>query len=312
MTMKRNPRYWDQADARTSNLKFAIIPETNSRIATVVQGGATMMAGYPTSSARTPPHRGRPPRNPDPRHSTAPTSTSKAGVFTDRRAREAFYAAIDRPRLMQAYTQVSGYVTPDQLFHQGVALSTIPTDTLPTYNPQRRAGAVQPAGRDGKPFNIKLVTYTNSDLKRLGAYLQQVLTAYENVLVDLQIVDQAMLNPTCQRRPTSTSASMAACWFPMAPSRSLATCWRPAPGQLGPVQQPRYGQVLASANATMDAAAVKSAYTGVQKLVATEMPLYIFGDQTRSCYSATTPAAWCLRTAASCRSSSSTSARMLA
>src|SRR6218665_1344031 len=47
MEMARNPDYWDQPRPYLDTIKFAIIPETNSRIATVVQGGATMMAGYP-------------------------------------------------------------------------------------------------------------------------------------------------------------------------------------------------------------------------------------------------------------------------
>ena len=46
MTLTRNPKYWDQPRPYLDTLKFAVIPETNSRIATVVQGGATMMAGY--------------------------------------------------------------------------------------------------------------------------------------------------------------------------------------------------------------------------------------------------------------------------
>ena len=47
MTMKRNPRLLGSAAPLSEYLKFVVIPETNSRISTVVQGGATMMAGYP-------------------------------------------------------------------------------------------------------------------------------------------------------------------------------------------------------------------------------------------------------------------------
>ena len=38
------------------------------------------------------------------------------GPFTDVRAREAFYAAIDRARLMQAFTQMDGYTAPTSYF----------------------------------------------------------------------------------------------------------------------------------------------------------------------------------------------------
>jgi peptide/nickel transport system substrate-binding protein len=39
--------------------------------------------------------------------------------------------------------------------------------------------------------------------------------------------------------------------------------------------------LLAKANATMDDAEVKATYTEVQKVIAEDLPLYIFGSETR-------------------------------
>lgn len=281
MSMKRNPKYWDQPRPYLDTLKFVIIPETNSRISTVVQGGATMMAGYPYQFGS---------------NATAPGVTSheipipglyrayfnqKAGVFTDHRAREAFYEAIDPVKLMQAYTQVPGYVTPTNYFTAASPFYD-PDDKLPVYDPQGAQALFSQLAADNKPFKIKIVTYTNSDLKRLGSYLQQVLGAYDDVTVDLQMVDQAMLKPTCQTQANFDlcidGGVLVANGAEPIISNLLSTGGQDNWGQY---TSPDMDRLLSSANATMDPNAVKAAYVGVQKLLAKDLPLYIFGAETR-------------------------------
>jgi len=281
MTMKRNPQYWDQPRPYLDTLKFAIIPETNSRIATVVQGGATMMAGYPYQFGS---------------NATAPGIATheipipglyrayfnqKSGVFTDHRAREAFYNAINRSKLMQAYTQVGGYDVPTNYFSKASPYYD-PADTLPGYDPKHAQELFDQLAKDGKPFSIKLVTYSNSDLKRLASYIQQTLSAYDNVKVDLQLVDQAMLSPTCKAQMNFD--------FCVDGGVLVANGAEPIISNLlssngndnwGKYNSPEMDKDLAEANSTMDPSAVKAAYDKVQKLIAADLPLYIFGSETR-------------------------------
>jgi peptide/nickel transport system substrate-binding protein len=281
MTFKRNPDYWDQPRPYLDTLKFAIIPETNSRISTVVQGGATMMAGYPYqfgSNAEAPGVATH--EIPIPGLYRA-YFNQVAGSFTDHRAREAFYRAIDPARLMQAYTQVEGYVTPTNYFTKSSPYYQTEY-TLPTYDPQKAQELFNELAADGKPFKMKLVTYTNSDLKRLASYLQQALSAYDNVTVELQMVDQAMLKPTCQ-----TQVNFDLC---VDGGVLVANGAEPIISNLlsskgvdnwGQYKSETMDSLLAKANATMDDAEVKATYTEVQKVIAEDLPLYIFGSETR-------------------------------
>lgn len=281
LSFKRNPGYWDQPRPYLETLKFAIIPETNSRISTVVQGGATMMAGYPYQFGS---------------NAGAPGVTTheipipglyrayfnqKAGVFTDHRAREAFYHAIDPARLMQAYTQVQGYVTPTNYFTKASPYYE-PAYTLPTFDPAKAQALFDELKADGKPFKMTLVTYTNSDLKRLSSYVQQVLSGYENVEVELDLVDQAMLKPRCQQQANFDlcvdGGVLVANGAEPIISNLLKTGGVDNWGQYSSEAMDGY---LAAANATMDAGEVKAAYSQVQKLVAEDLPLYIFGSETR-------------------------------
>lgn len=281
LSFKRNPDYWDQPRPYLETLKFAIIPETQSRISTVVQGGATMMAGYPyqfgnnAEAADIATH-----EIPIPGLYRAYFNQT-AGSFTDHRAREAFYRAIDAARLMQAHTQMDGYVTPTNYFTEASPFYD-PTNVLPTYDPARAQELFDELAADGTPFKMKLVTYTNSDLRRLASYIQQVLSAYENVTVDLELVDQAMLKPQCQ-----TQVNFDLC---VDGGVLVANGAEPIISNLlsstgvdnwGQYKSETMDDLLAAANATMDDAAVKATYSEVQKVIAEDLPLYIFGSETR-------------------------------
>lgn len=281
LSFKRNPNYWDQPRPYLDTLKFAIIPETNSRISTVVQGGATMMAGYPYQFGANAEAAGVATHEiPIPGLYRA-YFNQVAGSFTDHRAREAFYHAIDPAKLMQAYTQVEGYVTPTNYFTKASPFYD-PANTLPTYDPAKAQELFDALAADGKPFKMKLVTYTNSDLKRLASYVQQVLSAYENVTVDLELVDQAMLKPTCQ-----TQVNFDLC---VDGGVLVANGAEPIISNLlssggvdnwGQYKSATMDELLAKANGTMNDTEVKAAYSDVQKVVAEDLPLYIFGSETR-------------------------------
>lgn len=281
MSLKRNPDYWDQPRPYLDTLNFVIIPETNSRISTVVQGGATMMAGYPYQFGS---------------NAEAPGVTTQeipipglyrayfnqeAGSFTDHRARQAFYEAIDRARLMQAYTQMEGYVPPTNYFTQSSPFYD-PAYTLPEYNTEHAQELFNELAADGKPFDIDIVTYTNSDLQRLGSYLQQVLSGYENVTVDLELVDQAMLKTVCGVQHDFDLCVDGGVLVSNGAEPIISNLLSSEGTEnWGQYNNPEMDRLLDAANATMDEAAVKAAYSDVQKIIAEDLPLYIFGSENR-------------------------------
>ena len=282
MTMERNPRYWDKERPYLDTIKFAIIPETNSRIATVVQGGATMMAGYPYQFGSNATAEGVATKEIPIRGINRAYLNQVKGTLTDVRAREALYSAIDRSRLMQAFTQMTGYKAPTNYFGEKSPYFD-KTYALPGYNPKRAQELFNALKADGKPFNIKLVTYTNSDLKRLAAYVQQVLTGYENVTATIVEVDQANLIQRCKVQLDFDVCIEGGVLVSNGPEPNISNLLNSFGAfNWGQYKSKEMDDALAESNATLDADKIKSAYAKVQKLVATEMPLYIFGEQTRS------------------------------
>src|SRR5262249_4287380 len=119
------------------------------------------------------------------------------GVFTDVRARQAFYHGIDRTKLMQAFTQTDLYKAPTSYFSPKAPYLDAAL-TLPAYDPAKAQALMDQLAADGKPFNIKVVTYPNSDLKRLTGYVQQVLSTYKGATATIIEVDQALLQDRCK------------------------------------------------------------------------------------------------------------------
>jgi peptide/nickel transport system substrate-binding protein len=280
MTLKRNPNYWDQPRPYLDTLKFAIIPETNSRIATVVQGGATMMAGYPYlfgSNATAPgvatfevPIRGI----------DRAYFNQANGLFTDLRARQAVYYALDRSRLMKSYTQTDGYKAPTSYFGAKSPYFE-PSLALPNADPAKAQKLIDELAAAGKPFNVKLVTYPNSDMKRVTSYVQQVLTSFKGVKAEIVEVDSTLLKERCK------ATADAFCF-----DGGIVASNRVEPNisnmfatggvmNLGQYSSPEMDKLLAEASSTVDEAKVKAAYVTFQKKLVDELPIMIYGEESR-------------------------------
>jgi peptide/nickel transport system substrate-binding protein len=262
-------------------IKFAIIPETNSRIATVVQGGATMMAGYPFQFGSNATAPGVATHEIPIRGFNRGFFNQVKGPFTDVRAREAFYTGIDRARLAQALTQVPGQIPPLTYFGKNSPYFDA-TNPLPGYDPAKAQTLFSALKAEGKPLDFKIVTYTNSDLKRMAAYIQQVLTGYEGVTAKIIEVDQASLNPRCRVQLDFDICLEGGALISNGAEPNISNLLSSKGAfNWGQYNSPEMDKALALANSTLDQAVRKSAYSTVQKLVATEFPFYMFGEQSR-------------------------------
>jgi peptide/nickel transport system substrate-binding protein len=280
LTLKRNPNYWDQPRPYLDTLKFAVIPETNSRIATVVQGGATMMAGYPYlfgSNAKAPgvatfevPIRGI----------DRAYFNQASGLFTDLRARQAVYYALDRTRLMKAYTQTDGYKAPTSYFGAKSAYFD-PKSALPDVDPAKAQKLIDELAAAGKPFNVKLVTYPNSDMKRVTSYVQQVLSSFKGVKAEIVEVDMTLLRDRCK------ATADAFCF-----DGGIVASNRVEPNisnmfatggvmNLGQYSNAEMDKLLVEAGSTMDDAKTKAAYVRFQQKLVEELPIFIYGEESR-------------------------------
>ncbi|SFZ80631.1 peptide/nickel transport system substrate-binding protein [Devosia enhydra] len=281
VSMKRNPDYWDQPRPYLDTLKFAIIPETNARIATVVQGGATMMAGYPYQFGSNADADGVATKQIPIRGINRAYFNHTKGVFSDVRAREAFYSAIDRGRLMQAFTQMEGFTPPVSYFGTSSQYYD-PAYSLPSYDPAKAQELISALAADGKPFEVKIVTYTNSDLKRLAAYVQQVISSYEGASATIEEVDQANLIVRCKQQLEFDLCVEGGVLVSNGAEPNISNLLRSTGNfNWGQYNNPEMDAALSAAASTVDPTAVKAAFSDVQKLVVEDLPLYIFGEQTR-------------------------------
>ena len=174
-TVVRNPGYWDQPLPYLNSIIFVDIAATPSRITTVVQGEATMMAGYPYQW-------GSDDTEPGVTDVKIPMQglfygylNSAKGFFSNPMARQFLYEAVNPLEVMQAFTQVStGYSAPSTYFP-----STSPyydfSLTFPKYNSTAAQALLSQIKASGAPMTVQIVSTVEPDTERLGGYIAQVL-----------------------------------------------------------------------------------------------------------------------------------------
>jgi peptide/nickel transport system substrate-binding protein len=281
MTLTRNPAYWDQPRPYLETLKFVIIPETNSRIATVVQGGAQMMAGYPYQF-------GTNASAPGVGKIEIPISginrghfNQASGIFTDLRARQAFWYGIDRTKLMQAFTQTDLFPAPTTYFAPNSPYYD-ESLTFPSYDPAKAQSLIDALAADGKQFNIKLVSSNNSDVKRLDEYIQQTLSSYKGVTVTLSQVDDGQVPVVCGQQHAFDVCVEGGVLVANGAQPVTSDLMRSTGvNNYGQYKSSAMDEALAAASATVDTAKAKAAYQRVQQLMLQDLPIYVFGRQTR-------------------------------
>lgn len=196
-TVVRNPGYWDQPLPYLNSIIFVDIAATPSRITTVVQGEATMMAGYPYQW-------GSDDTEPGVTDVKIPMqglfygylNTAK-GFFSNPLARQFLYEAVNPLEVMQAFTQVStGYSAPSTYFP-----STSPyynsSLTFPKYNSTAAQALLSQIKASGAPMTVQIVSTVEPDTERLGGYIAQVLSTY-GITVTQTYIDQTILVQRCQ------------------------------------------------------------------------------------------------------------------
>lgn len=281
MSLKRNPDYWDQPRPYLETLNFAIIPETNSRIATVVQGGATMMAGYPYQFGSNGDAPGVATLQIPIRGINRAYFNQAKGIFSDVRARQAFYAGIDRNRLMKAFTQLDdvsapvGYFGTDSTYFDSAY-------ALPEYDQAKAQELINELAADGKPFDVTIVIYSNSDLKRLAGYVQQVINAYDGATAEIVEVDQANLVTRCKQQLEFDICFEGGVLVSNAVEPNMSNLLK-SNGNFnwGQYENPEMEAALVAAASTVDPTEVKAVFSEIQKLIVEDLPFYMFGEQTR-------------------------------
>jgi peptide/nickel transport system substrate-binding protein len=280
-TFVRNPGYWDQPRPYLDGMTFVVIADTNARIATILQGGGTAMAGYmfqygsaATASGVTTFRVNIPLLN-------FMYFNNSTGLFADVRARQAVMTGVSASKILMALTQDPMYKSPTTWF-QPPSPYYDPTLTFPTYDPTKAQSLIDALAADGKPFTINIVTANNSDTNRAADYVQQALSLYKGVTATV----------TRQAPTTMTDICLIQHKFDICIVGGAVAFNGPEPTNTSALSSTGVNNYEAYKSAEMDAAlkaagaavtddAKKAAWKKVQEIFIKDLPLYPYGIQMR-------------------------------
>jgi len=274
-TVVRNPGYWDQPLPYLNSITFVDIAATPSRISTVVEGEATMMAGYPYQW-------GTDDTEPGVTDVQIPMqglfygylNTAK-GFFSNPMAREFLYEAVNPLDVMEAFTQTStGYYAPSTYFP-----STSPyydsSLTFPKYNQTAAEALLSQIKASGVPMSVQIVSTVEPDTERLGGYIAQVLSTY-GITVTQTYIDQTILVQRCQAQSNFDICIPGGALVFNGPEPYSASLFTTT----GSLNMSGFSGMNADILATESAVgktALYSAWETVQKDLMTNLPIYVYG-----------------------------------
>jgi peptide/nickel transport system substrate-binding protein len=179
--LRRNPDYWDQPRPYLDTLKYTVIQDSQARIATVVQGGATMMAGYlfqfgPNATAagvvtHLIPMRGI---------YYGRFNFNAAASTSDLRVRQFIYYAMDRQKFMTAWTQDPSYKSPTTFYGETSPYYDASL-ALPAADSAKAQAALDSYVKEKGTLNFQIMSYNNPEIVRGMTYMMQVLNTYKGV-----------------------------------------------------------------------------------------------------------------------------------
>lgn len=186
-TVVRNPDYWDPERPHLDEIVFKFVADPAQRVATVVQGGAHYMNGYPFQFADEA-------ENPDVgtfeveagglRHFIFNT---RQAPFDDPRARRAVALAFDKTELVQTLTQDqseegAGTLFPDSSPYHDESLA------LPEQNLEEAQALVDELAAEGKPMEFTIVAAGVPELDRASQLLQLSLNELDGVTANVETI----------------------------------------------------------------------------------------------------------------------------
>jgi peptide/nickel transport system substrate-binding protein len=276
-TVVRNPGYWDQPRPYLNSIIFVDIAATPSRIATVVQGEATMMAGYPYQW-------GSQDTSPGVTDTEIPMqglfygylNTAK-GFFSNPQARRFLYEAVNPLEVMAAFTQVStGYGAPTTYFSSASPYYDSSL-TFPKYNATAAQALLSQIKASGVPMSVQIVSTVEPDTERLGGYIAQALSTY-GITVTQTYIDQTILVQRCQSQLAFDICIPGGALVFNGPEPYSSQLFSPN----GTLNMSGYNSsamntALAATQSATGKTALFNAWQSVQKTLMQDLPIYVYG-----------------------------------
>ena len=282
--LKKNPGYWDAPRPFIDEYVLMTIPESNTGQNMIVQGGLDYMMGYAYQY-------GTNATQPGVATQVVPINGyniayfindgGTTGLFNNAKAREAVAVGVDRAKWVEALTQDPSIKAPAAMYPETSPYYD-PSLVYPAYDPAKAQALVDEVTASGTPFTFTILAPNSSDTQRAAQYLQQAMSAYKGVTVNINTVDGKVYNQECLAKHgdicIQPGASM---WNSPEPNTfNLLSCVGSQP--FAAYCTPEMDAALAKTLSAVSDADRVAAYKEVQSVFLKDLPFLQYGTQTRT------------------------------
>ncbi|MFC7886899.1 ABC transporter substrate-binding protein [Streptomyces sp. NPDC057376] len=195
MVLKRNPAYYDSSRPYLDELVLTANSDSVQRAATVKSGGAD--AGFVNQHTQAE-KEGMNVASPKLGGGLFMAFNARTAPFDDVRARQAVAQAVDREAVLRTLTPGGAAEAPATLYADGSPYNG--DSTLPEYDKAAAQKLFDELAAEGEPVRFTITSYPTTEGKRTVEAIQSQLNQYENVQVEVEVLDfSAAVGKTVQK-----------------------------------------------------------------------------------------------------------------
>lgn len=188
MVLARNDSYYDSPRPYLDELVLTVNPDATQRFGTLTSGGADGAVSTSPEQLALATGGGAESVIHPTGDSLVEVMNARIAPFDDVRARQAVFLGVDRDAVNAAAFQGEGDV-PETLFKDDSPYNG--DTTLPEYDQEAAQELFDELADDGKPVQFTITTLSNTETRRVAEAIQAQLNQYDNVDVELEVLDQS-------------------------------------------------------------------------------------------------------------------------
>ena len=192
MELERNPDYWDAPRPYLDNITLITISDVNQRTNVLASGAVDLVAESSWSALTRAEQAGFPTQIVPEGGGQYIALNARRAPFDDVRARKAVAAAVQLDGIDSAVFEGNGEV-PGPLFQESSPFfADIP---LQQHDPEEAQRLFDELATEGKPVEFTFLATSLVEIRTVAETVQAQLAAYDNVEVDVEVLDYAAFMP---------------------------------------------------------------------------------------------------------------------